>query len=279
MTDKVHAVRQSCATALPRAQGAVRLSVERARGATRLRDLYQRGAAKCLLPRHDGPGLTAVLLNTAGGLTGGDTLSAEATAGPGAHLTLATQTAERAYRSLRGQMATVTNRLHAEDGALLHWLPQETIFFDGAALSRQLDVDLHGDARLLAVEAGILGRTAMGETVRDLRFSDRWRIRRNGRLVFADALRLDGDPSAHLSGAATLGGALAFATVLYAAPDAGLETSAVRGHVHPVGAASLVRPGILAARLVAPDRMTLRRHLMPTLEHLRGAPLPKTWSI
>ena len=58
---------------------------------------------KALFPR--GHGVQAIMINTSGGLTGGDQLDIEASAGTGSHLTLTTQAAERAIgpkRAMRG---------------------------------------------------------------------------------------------------------------------------------------------------------------------------------
>ncbi|MEM0990499.1 MAG: urease accessory protein UreD [Pseudomonadota bacterium] len=267
------------AASLPRARGDVRLVAGLRGQETRIAQLYQKGSAKALLPQTFEAPLTAVLLNTAGGLTGGDAFQTQITAERGAHLIATTQTAERAYRALPGATAQVRNHLIAADDATLHWLPQETIFFDGAALDRRLDVDLAADARFVAVEAGVLGRAAMGETVRDLRLTDHWRIRRDGHLIFADALRLHGNPEELTKMPATLGSHLAFATLLLAAPDAARHLAPLRAILGAAGSASLVRPGVLAARLTAPDGQTLRRHLIPALPRLTDRPLPKTWSI
>ncbi len=265
--------------ALPRADGVVRLSARLAGRRTTLETLYQRGSAKALLPRGLTPELTAVLLNTAGGVTGGDRFRTEAAVRSGASLTLTTQTAERAYRALPGTHGEITTALSAEAGAVLHWLPQEMILFDRSALTRQLSVDLAGDASFLAIEPVILGRTAMGETVTDLRFSDQWRVRREGRLIYADALRIRGDAAALTASAATLGGHRAFASLLLAAPRADRILAPLRDRLGASGGASLIRSGVLAARLSAPDGFALRRTLMPALELLRGAPLPRTWSL
>jgi len=264
---------------LQRAEGAVRVAARRRGAETVLADLYQKGAAKAMLPRAPGPGLTAVLLNTAGGMTGGDRFAITGVAGAGADLTLTTQTAERAYRALPGTRAEVSVALRAGPGARLAWLAQETILFDGAALSRHYNVDLADDAAFLAVEPVILGRAAMGETVTRLAHSDQWRIRRGGRLVWADALRLHGNPEEIVNDPAVLDGHRAFATLILVAPDAERHLARLRGALAPAGAASLIRPGVLAARLTAPDGFGLRRTLMPALEVLTGADLPKTWRL
>ncbi len=112
--------------------------------------------------------------------------------------------------------------LSAEPGATLRWLPQETILFDRARLHRGIEVDLSEGASLLLAEAVIFGRTAMGESVRSGELIDRWRIRRDGRLVFAETLRLGGDIGALLARPAAGNGAVALATVLLAPGDEAL---------------------------------------------------------
>ncbi len=176
---------------------------------------------KALFPDRDGPGLTAVVLNTAGGITGGDRLALSAQAGAGSRLTLTTQAAERLYAALPGETGHVANRLRLEAGARLDWLPQETILFDRAAIRRSMEIEMAADAPLLLVEPLILGRPAMGEVVRQAAFLDAIRLTRAGVLTYADGLRLVGDASSTLlARPATGAGAGAAALILYAAPDA-----------------------------------------------------------
>jgi urease accessory protein len=251
---------------------------------TRLADLFQDGSAKVRLPKvHDGSGPAAVFLNSAGGVTGGDHLSFEARFGAGTTATVTTQAAERIYRRSEG-VGRIDNRLVVEAGATAHWLPQETIVFDGAGLRRRLDVDLAGDARLVAVESIVLGRTAMGEEVTSVDLADHWRVRRDGRLIYADALRLSGDSRAILAGGATGRGARAFASILVATSDAAsrldgtralIETLAVDG----IEAAASAFDGLLSIRCLALDGRRLRTIVEPLIETLTGRPLPRAWSI
>jgi len=158
---------------LQRTQGAAYLSF----GASGVRRWREDGAAKVRLPRRptDAPA-EAILINTAGGLTGGDSLTWTLDA-DGTRLVATTQAAEKIYRSL-GDDAEILTRLTGKSGAAIHWLPQEAILFDGARLRRTLEVDLDGGATLFALEATVFGRQAMGETIQDLAFHDRWRVRR-----------------------------------------------------------------------------------------------------
>ncbi|MFT6228731.1 MAG: urease accessory protein [Paracoccaceae bacterium] len=270
--------RESRPCAQPRAIGEAMVGAKAARGISVLADLRQRGCAKALLPITPDPGLSAVLLNTAGGITGGDRLTYGGHARIGARLTLTTQAAERAYRAQPGEIGRVDAALHIDAGGRIDWLPQETILFDGCALSRTLTADLAEDASLLAVEAVIFGRAAMGEVLTETYFSDAWRIRRAGRLIYADGFRLIG-PAA-LSRPGALKGAGAVASVLLAAP--GAETLKARaltalGDAPDAGLSAF--DDMISVRIIAPDGMALRRRLIPLLTLLRGAPLPKVWTL
>lgn len=264
---------------LQRAEGRARVAFRLRGGATRLETLFQEGCAKVRLPRPlVGAPPEAVLINTAGGLTGGDRLATEVEAGPSTAATITTQACERIYRST-GDRAEAANLLRVRAGARLAWLPQETILFDGGRLSRRLEAELDGDAELVAVEAVLFGRAAMGETVRSGFLHDRWRIRRDGRLIFADDFRVEGDVAARLAAPAALGGRLAVATVLYVGAQAEPLLEPARAVIGADGGAS-AWSGRLVARLASETGLALRRRLEPLLALLlRGRPLPRVWQI
>ena len=250
-----------------RSEGSILLSMG-AEGPKRLRESH---AAKLRIPVRS---REAILINTGGGLAGGDRFFYDISAEDDARLTVTGQAAERVYRTL-GPAAEVEVRLTAGDRATLMWLPQETILFDGAALTRGINADLGGGARFLAVESVLLGRVAMGEAVAAAHFRDRWRVRQKGKLIHADDIAFDGAPP---SSAATLGPARAFATVVLIAEDAEDRLDRVRAVLAPTDAASAWN-GKLVARLVAGDGFDLRKSLIPALTVLAGpASLPKTWS-
>jgi urease accessory protein len=242
-------------------------------GRSRAARVYEDGALRVRFPNDDH--LQAIVVNTAGGITGGDRIAFDIAVEPGAAFTLTTAAAEKTYRSL-GDDATVDVTLRVAAGGTLHWLPQETILFNGARLSRSIEADLAGDARLLLAEAVIFGRTAMRETVEQGRLLDRWRVRRDGRLVFADTLKLDGAVAAQLARRAVAAGGCAVATVLVA-PACEEEVAAVRAQsfLGEVGVSSW--NGITLARLVARDGAALRHDLKLIVTRLAGA-LPRIWS-
>lgn len=263
---------------LQRASGSLRMAFRRRGDETALRTLFQEGSAKARLPKAFQEPPEAVLINTAGGLTGGDRFSTEVELEEGAELVVTTQACERVYRSLGGP-AEIAARLTLGAGARLDWLPQETILFDGGRLKRRLDVDLAGDAEFLAVEAVLFGRTAMGETVRSGAFHDRWRIKRGGKLLFADDLRLEGDIAAQLARPIVLAGQVAMATAIHAGAAAETLLEPVREALGDAGGAS-AWGGKLLVRIAAPDGLALRSKLIPVLSVLmNGRPLPKVWQL
>ncbi len=266
---------------LQRARGRAEIALHLQDGAVRLQRLYQEGCAKAILPRTHGGGPEAVLINTAGGLTGGDRLHYAITLGARASLTATTQAAERVYRAAGGT-ARLTVALTLGPEAVLDWLPQETILFDGGRIERRIDADMPIDARLSLLECLVLGRAAMGETVTSGHFADHWRIRRGGRLVHAEALRLTGDSARAGGGRATLGGARALATFVHVAPDAEArlaEARALLADLPDVEAAASARGGVLVLRMLAPDHAPMRRALARFLTAFRARPLPRVWSL
>lgn len=261
--------------ALPRARGELRASFVLRDGRTRLARLYQQGSARAILPAT--PGCEMVVLNTSGGLAGGDRLRIGVDLAEGTHLTATTQTAERAYRATTSP-ARIEARLTVGAGAHLDWLPQETILFDGARLHRDQEVALAHGASCLWAETLILGRAAMGETVRRLDLTDRRRITRDGRPLHVENLRLDDAALADGASPATLAGSRAFATVVLVAEGAERLLAPARAALGRDGAASLVA-GRLVARLIAADGWPLRQTLARLIAALRPGPLPRVWQI
>jgi urease accessory protein len=250
-----------------RSEGHVRLRMERG-GAAVLREA---GSSKVRVPRgsHE-----AILINVSGGLAGGDTIAIAAETGEGARLSLTTQAAERVYRTL-GPAANIFVSLKASAGSTLLWLPQETIFFEGSALSRRLDVELAGQVSFLAVEHMVFGRQEMGEVLRRISVEDRWTVRQHGKLVHAEAFKLGPDWPNSM---ASFGQYRAAATLLFVSPRAETLLDAVRAQLGPQDGASAWN-GKLVARFLAKDNYTLRTSLVKAIcPCLGGEKLPRCWS-
>jgi urease accessory protein len=260
-----------------RSIGRVALEAKWAEGATRRGHVHEQGAWRLRCPGPTAGELEAMIVNTAGGMAGGDRLVLDFAVGPGARLLVTSAAAEKVYRTL-GSDTLITAKLDVAAGGELAWLPQETILFDRARLRRTIEVDLAADARLLLAEAMILGRSGMGETVTEGLWLDRWRVRRAGALLHAETVRLDGNVAAKLAQGAVAKGGVAMATVLCVPGDETIVAAAraasqnCRGEV---GASAW--NGLAVVRLVAPDGAALRHDLACILTTIRGGRLPPLW--
>jgi urease accessory protein len=262
-----------------RAVGRVAFSVAASTdGTSRRARVHEAGSLRVRFPNaqsHDT--LDAVIVNTAGGMTGGDRFAIDVDVGAGARLIVTTAAAEKVYRSL-GPHTDIRVKLNIGPGGALSWLPQETILFDQVSLRRSIDADLAPGASLLLAEAVVFGRAAMGETVVSGHFFDRWRVRVGGALALAETIRLDGAIAQSLSRRAVANGGIAAASVLKF-PGSDQDVAAVRALQHcftgEVGVSAW--NGLALVRLVAADGAALRHDLIVVLTALNTGPLPRLW--
>jgi urease accessory protein len=258
-----------------RARGQIALAVAAESGRTRRTRVHEQGSLRVRFPNTTGAECEAVLVNTAGGVAGGDRYDLDIALDDGTRLVVTGAASEKIYRSL-GPDAELALKLKVGDGAQLRWLPQETIVFDAARLTRSIDIELAAGASLTLVEAIVFGRAAMGERVETGKLVDRWRVRRAGRLVFAETLRLDGDLAESLAASAGLNGGAALATILLAPGDEE-RVAALRACDFSGEAGVSAWNGIALARFCARDGATLRRDLITALAALSADPLPRLW--
>lgn len=265
------------AFAANRAIGAVELGVSSIDGKTRRSTVYEAGSLRVRFPSPETDALSAVLVNTAGGVAGGDRFSVAISAEPDARLTITTAAAEKIYRS-HGPDSEIAVDLKLAAGARLAWLPQETILFDRAALSRRIDIDLAATASLLCAEIVVFGRTAMDERLQQGRYIDRWRVHRAGKLVFAETLRLDGDIGERLARRAVANSGAAIATVLIVPGDEALVTR-LREGAERFGSEFGISAwnGFALARFCGSDAARLRCEVAALLNAVDGKILPRIW--
>ena len=266
-----------------RARGEVRAVFARAGARSEAARAFETGGLRLRFPRA-GAECEAVIVNTGGGMAGGDHARIDLTVGPGARAVATTQSAEKIYRC-DDDSVRVETRLRVESGAALAWTPQETLLFEGARLERSLEAEVAPDASLLLMEAVVFGRLAHGETSISARLRDRWRVRRGGRLVFADETRLE-NAAATLDRPAVGGGARAIAGILCVAPNAEAQLPALRAALdevmaregEPLDAGASAFDGLLVARLACASPSRLRAALIGAMFALRGRAAPRVWS-
>ena len=274
---------KASAPRLQRASGESRVSFAVRDGQTRLADLYQRDPCRILFPDSEpGEPPQAVLVTTSGGVAGGDSLKMEVEAGPGAHAVVATQAAEKIYRAAPGSEACLIHvDVRVGEDAVLDWLPQETIVFQGARLKRRTVAHVAPGGALLACEMVVLGRAASGERFASGLLLDSWSVRRGDKLVWTDTLRVEGETPT----GAGFGTANALATVIgvWNEPQAPFEKA--RALLENAGEAkdrvrvgvTLVN-GVMVARLLG-EATVVRAATIGFLTGFRGRRLPRVWHV
>ena len=271
---------------LQRTEGTCRIVVGGSGKGTRIMDVYQKSPIRVLFPRTGNDrAQEAVLVNTSGGVAGGDRLQSSVTALSGASIAVTTQAAEKIYRAL-DESAQITTTLNVGTSGKLAWLPQETIVFNRARVCRRMEIEISPGSELLALEWLVLGRAAHGEKLSAGNIIDTWHVKKNGRLHWGDSFRVTDDVFPHLSRKALLSDSTALATLLYFGP--GLEglLQLIRAHCVSFDChcgATLVG-GMVVARLAASSSFELKaalRNLLQELgEELAPGPFrePKMWS-
>jgi urease accessory protein len=260
-----------------RARAEARAAFARVGARTEPERLFETGGLRWRFPRSSSP-CEAAIVNTGGGVAGGDSYSVSLTLSEGAEVEATTPSAERIYRS-DGPAASIATRLVLRPRARLFWLPQETLMFEGARLERRLEVETSGEAAFIVAETLVFGRLAMGESRIDATLRDSWRIRRDGRLVFADETRLE-HAGATLERKAVGAGARALATIVAFAPNIEARLPDLRAALDAAGSdiesGASAFDGLIVVRLLGPSSNRLRAALIASIVALGGRK-PRLW--
>jgi len=271
---------------LQRSDGFARLILAGSAHGTRIVDIFQRSPIRIMFPGIRGaPVEEAVVVNTAGGIAGGDRLEFAVTVLANASVTVTSQAAERVYRAL-SEPALIETRLRIGKATKLAWLPQETIVFNGGRMRRNTEIEISAGAELLALEWLVLGRAAHGEEIVGGQITDGWQVRLDGRLIWADRFRVTDEVFPRLRSRALLADFKAIGTLIYFGPDAEARVQLLRDlapelrcHCLTTAVSGLVIAR-LAARAAAELKSGLREILLQFGRTLGQGPfrLPKMWS-
>src|SRR5215468_2598241 len=271
---------------LQRASGAGRIVLAGEGTGARIADIYQKFPISLMLPKiDDRPCKEVVIINSSGGVVGGDRLEIEVVALNRASVSVTTQAAEKIYRAL-DRPARISTKLKASESARLAWLPQETIVFNGARIARQTEIDLCSGAEIIALEWLVLGRIESGEEVLGGYVLDSWRIRLDGRLVWADGFLVADEMFAHLHRRALLSRWKAIGTLIYFGPCLDVRLGILREIAASLDCrcAATIVGAIIVVRVAAEASVDLKQGLRSLLDRfsleLEPGPfgVPKMWS-
>ncbi len=166
-----------------------------------------------LNPRNHGDGAWIYLAGLGGGLVSGDRYAVDVDAGRGVTALISTQASTKVYRSSEGCSQTL--RCSVADEGCLAVLPDPVVCFEGARYTQRIEIDLAPDASAILLDGFTCGRSARGERWKFDRYESRSTLTRGGRVLFADAVRLD---PAHGSLAARMGRFEVFLSLLAIGP-------------------------------------------------------------
>ena len=236
--------------------------------------LYPEGEAVC----------QTIVVHPPAGIAGGDRLALDIRVGERAHAQATTPGAAKWYRS-SGAAASQKLMLSVASDAVLEWLPQESIFFDGALATLETEIALAGNAVLLAWDIACLGRRLSGERWNRGRLRQRLTLRRDGVRQWSERAIVDGGSELLRSGVG-LNGRTVFGTFLASAPEIPDDLlAACRVIGCDEGEAAVTRlPGVLVARYLGDSPEVARRCFSAlwalardALAHRSAVP-PRIWS-
>ena len=174
----------------------------------------EQGNLKARLIRNYSINDDLIIINTAGGLTSGDVNFNSIKISNDVVLNITTQSMEKVYKCKNLLAHTYTNITIGSD-SYVSWMPLETIFFNGGKLRRRINIDLELSSNFLGIETIIFGRKAMGEKVKKGFLDDAWQINKNGKLLYSDFNRIDGNIDYKLSNNLVMQGNNILCNIIY----------------------------------------------------------------
>ena len=185
------------------------LDVGRVRGRSALLLNERRGPLQVQRPFKQADGSVHLyILHPPGGVVGGDSIDVKVSAREGSRALVTTPSATKFYRvDDINRRQTQGCQLISRQGAVLEWLPLETIVFRGASPRMTTDVHLEADGRFVGWEVLALGRTASGEQFSHGTCQAHWHIYRDAHLLHRENLMIDSQNQRFVDAKWGLGGA------------------------------------------------------------------------
>ncbi len=215
-----------------------------------------------------------ILLHPPGGVAGGDSLAVDVVAAAGSHALLTTPGAGKWYKGA-GRSASQTLHYRVEQNAVLEWLPQETILFNGADVRWKTRIELEAGACYMGWEIVCFGRTASGEKFTLGSLKQTTEIFSEGNRIWGEYAVVEGGDAflSSLSGLANRTVSGTFLLAGYAVSDALLsELRAIDPLDDAASMAGITRVGkLVAIRYLGNSSESAKKYFVAVWSRLRPA--------
>ena len=261
---------------LERAAGTLKATIKGSEN--RIGKLYQEGSSRLFFPENFSKTKECVVINTAGGITGGDKFESSIEATEGSSIVVTTQASEKVYKSSHGS-AEVETTFFASKNSKLLWLPQDTILFSESDLSRKIIIRIEDTSELLAFDQIVLGRSAMGENIQESNFHDMWTIYNGDRLIYFDQSGWKNTVPLNCAG---LKGIKSYASFYYVGSKTKFyeeKLKRMKQVYKNVYLGTSLRNGCLLARMFGSDAKSIKDRVINLLREIWQLDTPNVWKL
>ena len=240
---------------------------------------FQSGCCKILNPKNYNEFKELVLINTAGGITCNDNIDINANIN-NSKLSICTQAAEKIYAGI-GDPARVEININLNNSTM-YWLPKELILFDNSKLRRNININLSDNSNLIFCETTIFGRKAMSEKIKNISFSDQWKIYSNSSIKHFEAINIKGSTIDNFKNNYTFSNQSSLSTILIFGDIVHQLESVLRKVKKNLGIHYCEMTKFddkIIIRCLADDNYDLKKTLNIIMKNVINDKLPKSWDL
>ena len=240
---------------------------------------FQSGCCKILNPKNYNEFKELVLINTSGGITCNDNIEINADIN-NSQLSVCTQAAEKIYAGI-GDPARVEININLNNSTM-YWLPKELILFDNSKLRRNININLSGNSNLIFCETSIFGRKAMSEQIKNIIFSDQWKIFTNSSLKHFEAINIKGSTIDNFKNKYTFDNQSSLSTILIFGDiinQLESELSKVTKNIENHYCEMTKFNDKIVIRCLADDNYDLKKTLNFIMKNVINDKVPKSWDL
>ena len=244
----------------------------------RIGELYQKGSSRLFFPKNFSKTMECVLINTAGGITGGDKFKCSIKASEESSILVTTQASEKVYRAINGS-AEVETQLSISKNSKLVWLPQDTILFSESNLSRKIIIHIEDGAEFLAFDQIVLGRSAMGENIVKSNLHDNWKIYYRNKLIYFDQSGWKNNVPLNCAGLKNI---RSYASFFYVGPKVEAyeqKLKNIKQVIKNVYLGSSLRNDCLLVRMFGSDAKAIKDRAIHLLRDIWQLDIPNVWKV